>query len=186
MYLPKYYLPYLYNDCDGVLFDTIDVALDMMRELGCNMEDRGDIDYYFRKVIDWNEVFNRAKVINNGIEKFKILKESGYFEDGAILTGLSGNDHEERLKRIIFGESLPGVRVITVQYGIPKALAVPHPERGLLIDDEKRNCDKWEKYGGSAILFSKEKMDVKHNIVNDLLDVPYTKGYKRLIKTRKI
>lgn len=184
MYIPKFYLPNFYNDCDGVLFDTIDVALDMMKEQGCNMADGKEVDYYFRKVIDWNEVFRRAREINNGVEKFKILSESGYFNESMILTGLSGNDHEERLKRFIFGERLPGVRVITVQYGIPKALVISQPERGLLVDDEKRNCIKWEQYGGTAVLFSKEIMDLKNNIVNDIIDIPYTEGYKKLVKTR--
>ena len=107
MYIPKFYLPNFYNDCDGVLFDTIDVALDMMKEQGCNMADGKEVDYYFRKVIDWNEVFRRAREINNGVEKFKILSESGYFNESVILTGLSGNDHEERLKRFIYILSIP-------------------------------------------------------------------------------
>ncbi len=184
--MSKFYLPKLYCDCDGVLYDTIDVSFDMMREIGCNMHDPNEIDYYFHRVIDWNEVFRRAHVINNGIEKLKILKDSGYFQNVEILTGLCGNDQEERLKRFVFGETIPEVRVITVQYGIPKALAIPKPEISILVDDEKRNCFKWEKYDGTAVLFSREVMDLKNNIVNDLLDVPYTDGYKKLIKTRKI
>lgn len=177
--------PILYCDCDGVIFDTINVAFDMMRELGCNMEDRAEIDYYFRRIIDWRDVFKRAKVINNAIEKINILREGYDFKDVIILTSLSGNYHEEGLKREIFSENLPGIKVITVQYGIPKPLVVQNTERHILVDDEKRNCNKWEKHNGTAILFSREIMDLKNNVVNDLLDIPYTKGYKKLIKTRK-
>ena len=178
--------PILYCDCDGVIFNTIDVSYDMMREFGCDMTNRHEIDYYFRKVIDWNDVFDRAIIINNSIEKLKILKEGYDFQDVIILTSLSGNYKEAGLKREIFGDLLPGFKIITVQYGIPKALVVRNPEKHILVDDEKRNCDKWKLYNGTAILFSKEIIDVKHNIVNDLLDIPYTKGYKKLIKTRKI
>ena len=176
--------PVLYNDCDGVIFDTIDVALEMMRELGCDMTNRHEIDYYFRKVIDWEEIFRRSRVINNAIDKIQILKDSYDFEDVRILTSLSGGNNEEKLKRTIFGEQLPGVKVITVQYGIPKAVVIPDVYKSVLVDDEKRNCLKWEQHGGTAILFSREVMDLKHNVVNDLLDIPYTKGYKKLIKTR--
>ncbi len=184
MYILRYDSPMLYNDCDGVLFNTIDVAFDMMKEQGCNMADKREIDYYFRIVIDWNEVFRRAHVINDGIEKIKMLIASGYFKDAAILTGLSGNDHEEKIKRFIFGEQLPGTKVITVQYGIPKALVIPKPEVSLLVDDEERNCVSWNKYGGKAILFSNKINDFDNNIINDLSYLPDTEGYKSLVKTR--
>ena len=176
--------PILYCDCDGVIFDTIDVAFDMMREYGCNMDNRNDIDYFFRKIIDWREVFKRAKVINNAIDKIRILNDSCYFNEVRVLTSLSGNYYEEGLKREIFNEYLPEIKVITLQYGIPKPLVVLNPEQHILIDDEKRNCDKWKNSNGTAILFSKETMNMKKDVVNDLLDIPYTKGYKKLIKTR--
>ena len=176
--------PILYCDCDGVIFDTIDVALGMMREYGCNMDNRHEIDYYFRKIIDWRDVFERAHIINNAIEKLRILSESYDFSDTRILTSLSGNYYEEGLKREIFSEYLPGIKVITVQYGIPKPLVVPNPEKHILVDDEKRNCDRWKNCDGTAILFSRETMNMKKDVVNDLLDIPYTNGYKKLIKTR--
>lgn len=178
------WVPKLYCDCDGVLFNTIDVAYDMMRELGCDMHNRHEINYYFKKVVDWNEIFRRSSIINNSIEKVQILKDSYAFKDVKILTCLSGNSEEERLKRMIFGELLPGINVITVQYGIPKALVIPNLKESILVDDEKRNCLKWAQYGGVAILFSREVIDLKNNIINDLLDIPYSKGYKSLVKTR--
>ena len=176
--------PILYCDCDGVIFDTIDVAFDMMREYGCDMENHDEIDYYFRRIIDWHEVFKRSHVINNAIEKIKILKYSCDFDDVIILTKISGNYHEEGLKREIFNECLPMIKVITLQYGLQKALVVNNPSEHILVDDEKRNCLNWENYNGPAILFSRETIDLENNIVNDLLDIPYTKGYKKLIKTR--
>lgn len=171
-------------DCDGVLYDTISVALELMRELGCDMTNKYEIDYYFKKIIDWNELFKRASVINSGIEKVKILKNGDYFDEVNIVTGICSSNNEERIKREIFHAQLPDIKVITVQYGISKALVVPHPESSIFVDDEKRNCINIKKYGGMPILFTRDKMDVNHDIINDILAVPYTKSYKKLIKTR--
>ncbi len=174
----------LYTDCDGVYFNTIDVALEIMKELGCDMSSRQEIDYYFKYVIDWDVVFERAHEINNAFDDVRALKASGLFKDIKILTGLSGGYTEERRKRLIFGENLPGYQVITVQYGIPKALVIPNVRRSMLVDDEKRNCIKFEHYGGTAILFHPNKIDLENNIVTSMLDIPNTSGYKKLIKTR--
>jgi hypothetical protein len=184
MYIPKLDLPILYSDCDGVLINSIDVSYDMMIEMGCDMNNRNEVDYFFRKVIDWNEVFRRVQIINDGPEKLKILKESGLFKDVVIATGICGNYSEEGLKRIFFGDILPGMRVITIQYGIPKALAVPKAYESILVDDEPRNGVKWEKYGGEAVLFIPNHSNLEKNIISDILDVPNTQAYKKLIKTR--
>ena len=61
--------PILYSDCDGVLFNTIDVAYEYMKNNGCNMKDRKEIDYFFRKVIDWHKLFKNATMINDSINK---------------------------------------------------------------------------------------------------------------------
>ena len=177
--------PTLYSDCDGVLFNSIDIAYEIMRELGCNMQDRNEIDYFFRKVIDWNYVFKRAQIINGGINKLKILKESGLFEDVKILTAISGNYSEEGIKRELFADCAPGIDVITVQYGLVKASVVPNPQFNMLVDDEPRYCKAWNRYGkeDTAVLFVPSQSNVDENIVNDLLDIPNTKAYKKLIKT---
>ena len=175
--------PILYCDCDGVIFNTIDVAFDIMKKNGCNMQDKNEIDTYFRKLIDWRDVFKEAEVINNSIDKIQKLKENDCFSDVIILTKLSGGYHEEGLKRDIFKEFLPDVRIITLQFGLSKALVV-RAKDNVLIDDEKRNCDNWKENDGIAILFSQDEKDLEHNVLNDLMDITKTEGVKKLLKTR--
>lgn len=176
--------PILYCDCDGVIFNTIDVAFEMMKKMGCDMSDKNQIDKYFRKEINWQDVFDNAKVINDAIRKVKVLKNSGVFSDVIILTKLSGCNNEERIKRELFGEYLPDTKVITLQFGLQKASIISTPEKHVLIDDEKRNCDNWQSHDGTAILFSQNSSDLDNNIVDDLMDIPNTEGVKKLLKTR--
>ena len=174
--------PILYCDCDGVILNTIDVAFNMMRELGYDIENKKQINDFFKNEIEWIDVFDRAKVINNSIDKIKLLKESSIFSDIIILTKLSGGYDEERLKRDLFRECLPDIRVITLQFGIQKATIV-NARNNVLIDDEKNNCINWKDNNGTAVLFSSDS-DFKNNIVNDLMDIPKTQGVKKLLKTR--
>ncbi len=173
--------PILYCDCDGVIFNTIEIAFNMMQEDGIDLRDKREIDSYFRTKIDWCEVFDKAETINDSINKIKILKESGLFSDIIILTKLSGGYYEEGLKRQIFNELLPGIRVITLQFGLAKA-SVVNAKNNVLIDDELRNCQNWNKEDGVAILFSQNMSDFEHDIVNDLMDIPHAFGAKRLLK----
>jgi len=176
--------PILYCDCDGVIFNTIETAFQIMERKGCDMSNPNEIDYYFRRIIDWREVFANSKIINNAIDKIRLLKDSDLFSDVIILTKLSGNYYEEGLKRDIFRECLPDVKVITLQYGLTKALVV-NPKGNVLIDDELRNCNNWKNYDGIAVLFDLEANDLENDIVNDLLDIPNTIGVKKLFKTSK-
>ena len=176
--------PILYCDCDGVIFNTIEIAFEIMRKNGCNMNDKHQIDQFFRTSINWNDVFERATIINDAIKKIKLLKESDIFSDIIILTRLSGCNDEERIKRELFHEYLPDTKIITLQFGLQKASIVARPKEHILIDDEKRNCDNWQSCEGTAILFSQENSDLDNNIVNDLMDIPNTEGVKRLLKTR--
>ena len=68
--------PILYCDCDGVLFNTIEVAYEFMKQNGCDLKDRNAVDYFFRKVIDWHDIFNSASMINDSIKKLNMLKET--------------------------------------------------------------------------------------------------------------
>ena len=175
--------PTFYCDCDGVILNTIEVAFQIMRENGCNMADRNAVDYYFRRIIDWNEVFEKATFINNSIEHLKRLKQDNIFKDICVLTKLSGADHEERLKRDLFKEVLPDFRVITLQYGLTKGLVVP--ARGnILLDDEIGNCHKWRKQDGIAILFAPYMRNLEEDIISNMSDLTSTSGVKKLLKTR--
>ena len=174
--------PILYCDCDGVLFDTIDTAFQIMREHGVDMNDHAAIDYFFKRELDWHDVFKRAEIINDGISKLKILDQSGLFKEVVILTRLSGSYYEEGIKRDLFNIMLPNNQVITLEFGLSKASIVPF-ENNILVDDEMKNITPWMKKG-CAILFKKNGYDLENDIVSDLLDVPNTNGVKKLLKIR--
>ena len=174
--------PILYCDCDGVILNTIEIAFNMMKILGYDINDVVQRNYFFKYMVKWDEVFEQAEAINNSINKIKLLRESDIFSDIIILTRLSGGYDEERLKRELFKECLPDTKVITLQFDLEKA-AVVKAVNNVLIDDEERNCNNWKQYDGTAILFSEDK-DLKHNVINDLMDIPKTKGVKKLLKTR--
>ncbi len=175
--------PILYSDCDGVLYDTIDTAFLIMRENGVDMNNKQEIDYFFRHRLDWDYVFKKAEIINGAIDKLKTLKEMGYFSDVIILTRLSGNKNEEQIKKDIFGIALPNTKLITLEFELSKAEVVD--ARGnVLVDDEMKNIMPWKNANGCAILFKKDAYDLENDIVNDLLDIPNTKSVKRILKVR--
>lgn len=176
--------PIFYCDCDGVILNTIEVAFSIMKENGCNISDRKEVDNYFKRLIDWNEIFANASFINNSVEQIKNLKEQDLFDDIVILTKLSGSVDEERLKRDLFKEVLPDVKVITLQYGLNKALVVPSKDN-ILLDDEINNCKQWKKANGIAILFSPYMNSYDSNVISNIGDIANTKEVKELIKTRK-
>ena len=177
--------PIFYCDCDGVIINTIEVSFKIMQEAGCNINNRSEVDAFFKSKIDWNKVFSKIDYINNSIEKLKLIKSQNIFKDVIILTKLSGGYDEERLKRDLFKEVLPDFKVITLQYGLSKGLAVPAKDN-ILVDDEIGNCKSWEKENGIAILFSPYMFNLETNIINNLCDVTDTLGVKKLLKTRKI
>ena len=175
--------PILYCDCDGVIFNTIEVAFNIMREKGYDVNNQNQRNQFFQHEVEWVDIFDKAKVINDSINKLRYIKESGFFDDVIILTKLSGGYDEERLKRDIFKDLLPEFRVVTLQYGLDKGLVVP--ARGnILIDDEVRNCQKWGNQNGTPVLFTEYMSDLEKDIIDDLEDVHFTNGVKELLKTR--
>ena len=175
--------PIFYCDCDGVILNTIEVAFAIMRENGCNLSNRDEVDYYFKRKIDWNEIFERASFINDSIGKINNLKKEDIFKDIIILTKISGANHEERLKRDLFKEILPDIKVVTLQYGLSKS-SVVSARGNILLDDEIKNCTEWRKEDGVAILFSPYMSNLDANIVSSISDIVDTNGAKKLLKTR--
>ena len=175
--------PVFYCDCDGVILNTIEIAFDIMRDNGLNINDRRQTDLFFKSLINWNEVFSRAKVINGAIEKLRYIKDSGAFKDVIILTKLSGGYHEEGLKRALFNKTLPNIKVITLQYGLNKGLVVK-AKGNILVDDEIGNCEKWQDEEGIPILFSPYVCNPENDIISDLEDLSKANGVKKLLKTR--
>ncbi len=111
----------------------------------------------------------------------KVLKESPIYKDVIILTKLSGNYYEEGTKREIFATLLPGIRVITLQRNISKDSIVV-ANGNILVDDEEKNVDSWNRSNGIGISFHQEISDLDNNIISDLLDIPNTRCVKKLLK----
>lgn len=172
--------PILFSDFDGVIYDTISVAIDMMRE-HIDIDNRKERDYYFRYLLDWNELYEKAEIINDATKKLTYFKDSNIFSDVVILSKLCGNYDEEKLKRDFLKEVLPQIRLITIQYDLLKT-SIVNPKGNILIDDEKKNCFGWNNQGGVAVLFRKDIIDLENDIVNDIMDITNTNGVKRLIK----
>ena len=177
--------PIFYCDCDGVILNTIEVAFQIIREneYKINLSNREEVDKYFRTTADWNKIYDRVKIINDADERLRYLKRKKIFEDVMILTKISGGITEEKLKLDLFNKLLPTMKVITLQYGLSKSLAVPS-KGNLLVDDEIGNCSEWKNNDGTAILFSPYMRKPEQDIISDLCELTETQGVKKLLKTR--
>ncbi len=176
--------PKLYVDFDGVILDTINEAFSMMDELGLDHTNRREVDYFFTHSVDFEKLFNRSRIINDSVDKVKYLQACNEFQEVCILTKLSGNYGEERVKRGFLHDNLSEIRVITLAYNLFKDCVV-NAEGNILVDDEMRNITRWNNARGIGIHFLQGECDLKHDIVSDLIDIVNTDGAKRLLKTRK-
>ena len=172
----------LYIDCDGVIFNTIETAFLIMKQNNIDISDNRKVDYFFRNT-SWDLLLEKSIIINDAVNKIKLLKEKQIYKDVVILTKLSGNYNEERLKRDTFKLLLPEIKVITLQRDYDKALVVPS-YGNILIDDEEKNVISWNKNGGFGIRFISNISDFENDIINNLDDIENTKKMKLLRKTR--
>lgn len=172
----------LYIDCDGVIFDTINTAYRMMDEIGLDRHKREEADFFFQTV-DWNVLIYEAGVLNNAIRKIKYIITNNIFSEVKVLTKLSGNPDEERIKRIILGKLLPDVEIITLEIYEHKDEKV-HAKGNVLVDDDTKNYERWNNASGIGVHYIQNVSDLENNIISDLLDIPNTKGVKTLLKRR--
>ena len=172
----------LYIDCDGVIYNTIEIAFKLMNELQIDRKDSKIVDDFFRN-IDWQNLMNQSEIINNSINKIKLLQDSNLYKDIIILTKLNGNYYVEKVKRDTFDILLPKIKVLTLPLSYSKA-SIVNAKNNILVDDELRNIKLWNNAGGIGIQFIKDTIDFDHNIINDLSDIEKTSGVKILRKTR--
>ena len=85
----------LYFDCDGVILNTMEEIYKMMDESGIDKSNTDEVEYFFVYVVEWNELIQKAGVINNAILKIRKIIDSHHFKSVKILTKLSGNEKEE-------------------------------------------------------------------------------------------
>ena len=166
----------LYIDCDGVIFNTIKVAFKEMKELGVDTKNEDAITEYFKNC-DWNKLINEGGIINDSIEKIKILAESESFNSVQVATHRCSYI-EGVIKTEIFNELIPNIKIVTIPKKIPKHYALPSHGH-ILIDDAKHKIIDWVNDGGIGILFTEKvnhliypyESNNNYFITNDLLDV---------------
>ena len=171
----------LYIDCDGVIFNTMETAFNMMKINNIDINDGKIVDNFFKNV-SWDILLENSIVINDAINKIIELSSKNIYKDVIILTKLSGNYYEEGLKRKTFALLLPNTKVITLPRNYDKALIV-NSTNNILVDDEEKNIISWNNYGGIGIRFTKDNVDLENDIINDLNDIENTKKVKSLRKT---
>ncbi len=170
----------LYLDCDGVILDTIDTAYRIMEKNGLDIHNGQEVNRFFINT-DWNVLIYEAGIINNAIIKIKKIIDSNIFSNVIILTKLSGNLDEEKIKRILFGKLLPNVEVITVNFYANKDEIVD-PINNVIVEDSVNNAKRWIAAGGVGVYFVKENPNLEKDTINDLSDICNTKSVKRLLK----
>ena len=166
----------LYIDCDGVIFNTISIAFLEMKKQGVNIKNQVDIDNYF-KYCDWNMLIEKGGIINDSIDKLKILIESNSFNSVSVATHRCSYV-EGVIKTNKFKSLIPNLKIITIPKKIGKHFAVP-VKNNILIDDALSKIEDWVDNGGIGILFTEkvnrliypnEMNNKNYFITNDLLD----------------
>ena len=142
----------------------------MMKEQGLDINSAKDRTFFFVNA-DWNLLFNNGGIINDAINKIKIINDSKIFQEVIILTKLSGNYFEEM------------IRVITLPVAYNKS-SIVNAKGNILIDDEFKNVKDWINHEGIGIWFLQEKSDLDNDIIDDIMDVHNTSSVKEYIKTR--
>lgn len=130
----------LYLDCDGVILNTMDEALLMMKSLNMNVDDPKEVNHFFINV-NWKFLVYHAGMIDDSIEKIIKIEEKKYYRDVVILTKLSGNKYEEEIKKTLFNRLLPNIKVITLKLWENKDEIV-NPVGNILIDDSISNVNR--------------------------------------------
>lgn len=181
----------LYIDFDGVLFDTIKVAFDDMKKIGVDITNQEEITEYFVNV-DWQNLIEKAGVLNDSIKKLEIIIESKEFERVEIATHRCSYN-EGVVKTNDLKSRIPDLKVTTIPKKIQKHYALK-AENNILIDDDIKKILAWINDGGIGILFSEkvdhlimpyEENDNPYYITNNLLDTMVVNKLEKIKTYRK-
>lgn len=152
----------LYLDFDGVILDTMNVAIKMMKDL--NIPDDQNIIREFYKNIDWYKLLRSTPEINDSFNNINLLLNSRLY-DIEILTHV--NSKEEGIEKINYlSEILPNINVIPTPIEIAKCNMV-NPLNSVLVDDYSKNLILWKNEDGIPIKFSNE-VDSRFITINNL------------------
>ena len=140
----------IFIDFDGVIFDTEQRVVERK-----NL--RPDISWNdFFEELDWFELLDEAKVINNAIDY--ILEGQAKTKQLAILTKIHTLIEMEAKVKALRSRKVE-VPILFVPPHVKKS-QIYLPNNGeILIDDSIKNLIDWEQKGGKSIYFS-EKSDV--------------------------
>ena len=140
----------IFIDFDGVIFDTEQRVVERK-----NL--RPDISWNdFFEELDWFELLDEAKVINNDIDY--ILEGQEKTKQLAILTKIHTLIEMEAKVKALRSRKVE-VPILFVPPHVKKS-QIYLPNNGeILIDDSIKNLIDWEQKGGKSIYFS-EKSDV--------------------------
>ena len=139
----------IFIDFDGVIFDTEKRVVDRKKL-------RPDISWNaFFEELDWFELLEEAKVINNAIDY--ILEAQSKSKQIAILTKIHTLLEMEAKVRALRTRNIE-IPILFVPPHIKKS-QIYLPNNGeILIDDSIKNLIDWEQKGGRSIYFS-ENLD---------------------------
>lgn len=139
----------IFIDFDGVIFDTEKRVVDRKKL-------RPDISWNaFFEELDWFELLEEAKVINNAIDY--ILEAQSKSKQIAILTKIHTLLEMEAKVRALRSRNIE-IPILFVPPHIKKS-QIYLPNNGeILIDDSIKNLIDWEQKGGRGLYFS-ENLD---------------------------
>ena len=158
----------LYIDFDGVIVNTIDITYKMANSLGIKKDYTNYLQFF--QNLNWEEVLEQAKPINDSFNEIKKIINSHKF-NVFILTHVT-SIHEAEAKIKLINKYLENITIITVPKSISKT-KVLNTKGAILIDDFPPNLDDWEKSGGIGIRFDLDLDGKGHQVIDRLSQIIY-------------
>lgn len=163
----------IYIDFDGVILDTWDLIFKKYCEIynTTNIKDN-DIKKIMLN-IGWNFILENSKEINHSLENIKKISKT---HDICILSKVNSKQEQNAKTNFLLQNNIK--KMCFVPYNSSKIRYVD-PHNNILIDDDIKNLEEWEQYGGIAIFFNKDLNNYdsygnnndKFIIINDLLKI---------------
>ncbi len=204
---------YFFSDYDGVIFDTHTTALGYINQL-LKLKQKEDqkqgifkddsyylinkikrdsiwndiIDDYFLNV-DWKDLINESKEIDNARSQLLKLKNLNIFKSVAVASNRNTYENEGMAKFSSLKEY--DINCFTIPVKIKKSEALPS-RNSILLDDSIEKVRDWVNNSGIGILFLKyhpltlPTEDKPYFIVGNILDVSKVLYLKNYLKTKKL
>ena len=172
----------IYVDSDGVVFNSIHKAKELGKKLGYDVESfDGFHKYFISRECDWLRLYATCGIINDAISKIKLMQKEDNV-DVEILTKLCSHPHEPHVKRFMYNNLLPDIKVTMLDLNQNKSDVVERVRDCILIDDDWGNITKWRNAGGIGLLFCQDYCDLDNDVIDDLLKYKDTRSVKELLE----